>query len=740
VAILAIVAVASVGTFTFLNKPVNQPTNSVSLMTSSLQATISSSTLVASTTSIQSSPVQWITIEKVQSVNYYLTLLQSNGTQPYVQLGQELQELPDYSNATAVAEITYLALNATNPEVKEAFELMLKGGTADPSDFHYPIPQYNTELQILYWLANGRQLKYDDTLALAIAMSNGIWVTVGDGSVQAQIKKDAVELLDFFRETDALQQSLGYLQLEQMPLEAKVALAWLGADAAKGGPHGIWGSQTKHDSTEQRLTMAGYEWDNVNVTILRQMRDRMKEMGWISQNIDQTVANVEDYFFFSGFDEHFKYVSSWDSTIQVNGETVASRNLNNANFEFSYYSQHGYAIGVCTDEMTLVNAFLKSWGIATLPFGAYWFAGNWYDGHIATMYYEPVSRTWKLAPYQVGIFFYNDPRDAYITIPPVLQNDWVPTGKMIPNNAIVKLPFQNGETNTKMVVPMYNITASYLNRFARGVSSTEMKQVILYKISPPVFELVYEKWNPDTITWNLISGSNPLFAQNGSSVGDFGQPYVILTNVSYSYANGSIFFLFGLNGKIPTQTSSNVTQIWYQVLLDADSDSSTGYHWSSDFTPDFTLQTVINYNGPTKAPTILSDLEAHCGGNDDYCWTPVGFTQRFGPTTLISGGIGEDFLVLTCEFQDIQMQGFTVRFFARGGILYNGQPYADPVPFQGTTNWVIPATATAPADATTQLSAKFPFSPRLSKKAQLLYDALIVFVTVVGTKSSSLGN
>jgi hypothetical protein len=346
--------------------------------------------------------------------------------------------------------------------------------------------------------------------------------------------------------------------------------------------------------------------------------------------------------------------------------------------------------------------------------GAYWFTANGYDGHSYTAYYEPTSRTWKVSPFQIGILYSNGPvRDAYITVPPILENDWVPTSRVVPDGAIVRYPFQNGETNTKMVVPMYNVTESYMNEFSKGVSSAEMKQIILYKISPSVPSLVYEIWNEDAVTWNAINGSNPLIDQNGNTVGDLGQPYVILTSVSYGYANGSIFFLFRLNGRIPTQTNASVTRVWYQVLLDVDSDSNTGYHWSSDFTPDFILETIINYNGPTNQPTVYSDLGGHCGGSDDYCWTSVGFTQRFRPTPLISGGVGENFLVLACEFQDIQIQGSTFRFFTRGGILYNGQPYADPVPYQGTTSWIIPATATVPADATTQFPSKSLFNPRL---------------------------
>lgn len=481
--LLVVVALAAVGSFQIWNRSIEKSTNSLTL-TSGVQTSLSATGIqTTSTTSLSYPPTQWITVGKTQPVTYYLTLLQSNGSQPYVQLGQELQKLPDDSNATAVAQITLLAMNATNHEVKEAFELMMKGGTPSQGDFkYYAVPAYNTELQVLYWIASQRELKRGDTLALAISMSNGFWVTIGNSRVQLQVRKDVVDLLDFFRETDALQQAYGYPRLEQLPLEAKIALAWLGGDTGTHGPHAITSSATEHNSLKGQMDLLGYEWDNVNITTLRQMRSYMRQEAWIMSSIDETVATVEDYFFFSGYSQHFDYVSSWDVTIQVDGETVPARNMNNANFNFQYYLKHGKAIGVCEDEMTLVSAFLKSWGIATLPQLSYWAEGNWYTGHTYTMYYDASSGTWKVNPQQLDIV-YDRVRDAYIFIPPILQNQWIPDGS-IPEAAAVPYPYQTGELNTRMFVPMYNITGYYLDEYVQGVATAQMKQWILYKVIP----------------------------------------------------------------------------------------------------------------------------------------------------------------------------------------------------------------------------------------------------------------
>lgn len=181
-AIVLVATVVAAGFGYWLLVP-RMPSEIVSYTTQQTSLTISSeqthqtstvSTMPTSATSL------WISVTATQPISYYLKLLDSNGTQPYVQLERELRKLPDLKNATAVAKIAYLALNATNPEVKEAFELMIKGGTPDAREFSYSVPRYNTELQVLYWLACQNEFKKDDTLALAIGMANGLWLTMGD--------------------------------------------------------------------------------------------------------------------------------------------------------------------------------------------------------------------------------------------------------------------------------------------------------------------------------------------------------------------------------------------------------------------------------------------------------------------------------------------------------------------------------------------------------------------------------
>jgi thiol-disulfide isomerase/thioredoxin len=187
--------------------------------------------------------------------------------------------------------------------------------------------------------------------------------------------------------------------------------------------------------------------------------------------------------------------------------------------------------------------------------------------------------------------------------------------------------------------------------------------------------------------WKVISNEPlDLIGQDGKIVGDLGQPYVDLANVSYSLYNGSLFFRFSLHGEIPnTMTSIHVDSIWYQVLLDVDSNASTGYRWSSDFGADYILMFHVTYDPASKTAKAESSLQKYSGTGTDWSWTPTGYTPP-----IIAGGVGQDSFVLTCEYQDISVsKGSAVLFFARSGILYDGKVYNDYVPEYGIVSVVL---------------------------------------------------
>jgi hypothetical protein len=426
------VAASGLGYWLFVPKMPSQvaTTMQTSSMSSSQTVTLTStsSALTSSTTVL----AQWINVTATKPVSYYLGLLESNRTEPYVQLGTELRKLPDATNATAAAKITYLALNSTNPEVKEAFQLMMNGGTPDPRDFTYIVPNYNTELQVLYWLAEQNEFKKDDTLALAIAMVNGLWITMGTNDVAAAVRNDTSSLLAFLRDTNVLQESRGYFSLEDLPLEAKIQLAWTGEESMRHGygpPIGLiyW--------TKQRLSLAIYDADTVNVTTLAQMRAEADKNGWVQPRagVESLVSYVEDYLFFpSG--PHFNYRTDYSNI--VNGQGIMA--VHDVDWQWAQHEKGLKFQGDCGTEMTIVDAWLKSWGIATVSEWAYTlFTQHNMEklSHSFIIYYEPATRTWTAYYKQITEEFQpaiaeiggntSQPFDMFICRPPVIQQGYL---------------------------------------------------------------------------------------------------------------------------------------------------------------------------------------------------------------------------------------------------------------------------------------------------------------------------
>jgi hypothetical protein len=422
----------------------------------------------------------WINVSASQPVSYYLGLLESNGTQPYVQLARELRKLPDLTNATAVSSIVFLALNATNPEVKEAFELMIKGGTPDPRDFTYTVPQYNTELQVLYWLACQNEFKKDDILALAIAMGNGVWITMGDNQVSDVVRNDTGDLLRFFRDVDEFQRRMGWVGLEDYSLEAKLLLVWTGDDALKvgHGPHTEVGAEAPHsifEYTTHRVDRKTYRWNNVDPSTLRKMQDVMMERQWVAPTVRETYERVEEFFLPS---PHWYYTASPErrgKLVTVDGEQITPYVIHNARFLFDYFIQTGMGFGVCDDQATLVSAFLKSVGISTSFVYKLWKGTPFGDaGHTFNVYYDSISATWTANDWQLstpGGSRMNITIDFYMFVPPVKQGGYL---------QYVKERFY-GMMMGAAYYTMNNIpNMTIYSMFRQGINSASMKQWLLY--------------------------------------------------------------------------------------------------------------------------------------------------------------------------------------------------------------------------------------------------------------------
>jgi len=128
------------------------------------------------------------------------------------------------------------------------------------------------------------------------------------------------------------------------------------------------------------------------------MRTLIQMSNWLRQSVSET-ANFLDEYLNAGLwgigEAHWNHTDSWNQRMLIDGVEIAPRNFVNVDFEFKYFVDHGYGIGVCQDRSAFLEALLKSSGIASTNYG--WelvYAGE-LEGHGTVLYYDPASKTWK---------------------------------------------------------------------------------------------------------------------------------------------------------------------------------------------------------------------------------------------------------------------------------------------------------------------------------------------------------
>lgn len=362
----------------------------------------------------------------------------------YPELANELRKLPEFYENTqqsqiAVQRIATLALQSNDPEVKEAFQIILRGGTSPP--LPYPVPGWNTELQALFWLAEQTVLGRNDTLAQALAIVNGLWIATGDNSVGHAVYQDIGDLLSYFRETSGLQRSMGYPELQNYPLKAKVLLGWTGNTTQVFGAHHLI------SCLSSPLTLEGYRWNAVSTDTLKKMREFIRSEGWALGDVSRLPFQLEDHFrYLIGNWDYVTYGDPKSSKITVNGELVWNYHIGNVEFQLERLTENGRILGDCVDQSCVVDSFLKASGIPTT------FIQKWRlptDAHMNVLYYDPTTQGIRGVPFQlnnVGMLNGTAPEYA-IYFPPIQESGylnrftlnsnglvWYYTGFSVPKN------------------------------------------------------------------------------------------------------------------------------------------------------------------------------------------------------------------------------------------------------------------------------------------------------------------
>ena len=346
----------------------------------------------------------------------YLTAMESKGN-PYDSFAKDWKKMLQNANLDgemesldATEDWVNLVSSADNPEVVEAEELKLAGGTPNPTDFSYSVPDWNTEQQVQYWL--GKQNEYkkrDDILAQALSITHGLLVAISADEVAGNgeaVYRDSNSILNFGRETSEIQSALRLpFNLEDYPLEASVAWAYTMGLSTAAGPHSLG----KLNDEGKKVTLQDYDWNQISLDTLKLMRKTMIEKKWITSDADNTISNLEGYFFPSSLPP-YHWIRTDEppyagKTLTVDGEEVPNdgEDMINPNFEFEYFLNNGKGIGVCGDEATLINGLAKSVGIATTAIRYFSDNPNAPPGHEHIIYYNPDGKVFKAYEKQLEI-------------------------------------------------------------------------------------------------------------------------------------------------------------------------------------------------------------------------------------------------------------------------------------------------------------------------------------------------
>lgn len=396
---------------------------------------------------------------KKQAEHLFGALEKHNYSQLEKQLRRYVPELRkiDKEDIEPLDDIVTLAVTATNPEVREAFDLMIKGGRIGWS------PNY--QLIALFSLAKINDFNKNDTLSLCLSIDYGIYFQKGTSATKDEAIMDLNDLVNYFRSINRWRKEKWGYGFESSTLDELICLGW-------NGDYSPFNERDFGLMRHNKITLEIYKWNTIDASTLEQAQQVAKSTGFIRESVDETIAAIERYFFF----DRSPY---WDTvpteipekhTI-VDGKRVINHDMNNPTFTFQYFVKNGKTFGDCGDQTNLVNLFAKACGIATNITGNQKFIGGQCISHFYTIYLDPSAKLWKAYHDQLdvnrslktsGIPFYNH------TLKPPIRLSGYSKRRLREN-----IPLGNSKHTQKLTLDQVK------DMFGNGISGKMMKKWLM---------------------------------------------------------------------------------------------------------------------------------------------------------------------------------------------------------------------------------------------------------------------
>ena len=325
---------------------------------------------------LPSTPPKGDETEKVNYSNFTILIEDFNNL-------PEIKDGIDSKEKNAKEKILFL-LRSDDPEIEKAFEVMQKYGR--PSNFtNYDFPAHNTQLEVLLWLAEEREISDYDRIALAIALDYGAVLAISDEEVRKELKDYVLNLYDYFVETDLLVP----WDIRAYPLEADIALVW-GANGInyplffekknqypEGTKYNEIGIPNYYDLNwivvfrDEKMNEEDFDWLFVDVSTLKEIRafllHEMSSEGLkglrvngVSERVDSMLCGSLEYY--------TDKPSAEVSYIEVEGRITPGCGLSNPDWQWKHFKEKSSIVGNCRDVTCMNIFFLKSLNIPAIGF------------------------------------------------------------------------------------------------------------------------------------------------------------------------------------------------------------------------------------------------------------------------------------------------------------------------------------------------------------------------------------
>jgi len=276
---------------------------------------------------------------------------------------------------------------------RQLIRLLLDSQKGGLHHFEYSLPKYHCASRVLLWLAMAGKLEDSENLCLAMAITDGIFLIIGDKRVKRALKKDTVDMVTFYVETEEIQKRVGHKPLRSYPPAALLMLAWRGGSLSSHS----FDNKLKPDNfvkniRKRPLTLTDYRIHVLTAGKLHAMQKAILGKGKESQR----RMVFKGYSYYSK--KHWDFVTDdKPRRVRIGAHTIPVPWARSAALIFERRQKTGKGIGNCSDQDDARQALWKSIGVPSMSVkmvqlrkgarGKFW-------GHIISVFYDAERKAW----------------------------------------------------------------------------------------------------------------------------------------------------------------------------------------------------------------------------------------------------------------------------------------------------------------------------------------------------------